>query len=263
MMFRTTPKKKARRAGRRFTKRAEKDAAKLAAVTQERAAEWAEKAGAASHEFADDVAGKLRHSDALAKAQVTGTMLAMRARDRWHDSDLDDRVTEFAERVRTSEAARRASGRTRAMTEGTLSALGDWLTKSKSGKEIGKRLGVRPKRRWPVVLAAASGIAGGYAVARSMGAGPHEAPIGDVLADSAERLGTLAEPTGTVVADSIRAALANDPRTVSLAELHINVAEGTVFVRGNVPPEFDQDAVRQVIRSVPGVQDVDLQLASA
>jgi osmotically-inducible protein OsmY len=33
-----------------------------------------------------------------------------------------------------------------------------------------------------------------------------------------------------------------------------------VFVRGEVPSDVDQDAIRDVIRAVPGVRDVDLQL---
>lgn len=267
MLLRSTPTKKARRATRRVAKRAGKrrrqamkEAGAMTAATQERAAEWAEKAGAFSHEVADDVAERLRHSDALARAQLTGAEFAAQAKKRWRDSDLDARVAEFADRVRSSEAARRASGRTKAVTDASLDAMGEWLTKSRRGKVVGKRLGVRPRRRWPVVLAALGGLAGGMAVARATGAGTR-APIGDVLADSADRLATSAGPAGTVAADSIRAALASDPRTVSVAELDINVAEGTVFVRGSVPAEVDRDAVRQVIEAVPGVHDVDLQLA--
>lgn len=267
MLFRSTPTKKARRAGRRLTKRANKrgnramkEAAQVTAATQERAAEWAEKAGTTSHDLADQVAERLRSTDALARAQAAGAGLATKARDTWHDSHLDDRVSEFAERVRSSEAARRAAGRTTAVTDASLSAVGDWLGKSKSGKEVSKRLGVRRRRRWPVLVAALGGLAGGFAVARATNAQPAE-PLAEDLAGGVDRLASPAGAAGTVVADSVRAALASDPRTVSLHDVQINVAEGTVFVRGNVPPEVDQAAVREVVASVPGVEDVDLQLA--
>jgi hypothetical protein len=62
------------------------------------------------------------------------------------------------------------------------------------------------------------------------------------------------------VADEVRAKLAADGRTSSLTGLAVNVAEGTVFVRGTVPSGTDEDGVRDVVAGVDGVQDVDLQV---
>jgi hypothetical protein len=44
--------------------------------------------------------------------------------------------------------------------------------------------------------------------------------------------------------------------------VNVNVAEGTVFVRGPLPEGVDEQAVRDVIAKVPGVTDVDLQLTT-
>lgn len=268
MLFRATPTKKAKASGRKAAKRAGKArkralkrASKVGATSQERAAEFAERAGAVSHDVADDIAERLRKSEALAKAQATGAVLAGRARDKWHDAELDDRMSEFAERVRESEAARRTAERTRAMSDASLGAVGHWLTGSKGGKEVSRRMGLQRKRRWPVLLATLTGVAGGVALSkwRETSGG---LPPRDELMDTAEHLASPTSATGTVLVDTIRTSLSSDPRTAELTELDINVAEGTVFVRGSVPADMDQAAVRDVIASVPGVRDVDLQLAA-
>lgn len=258
MLFRATPTKKAKATGKKAMKRA----GKVGSTSQERAAEFAEWAGAASHDVADDIAERLRKSEALAKAQATGAVLADRARDKWRDAELDDRMGEFAERVRESEAARRTAERARAMSDASLGAVGHWLTDSKGGKEVSRRMGLQRKRRWPVLLAALTGLAGGVAVAQWKNTSGGLSPRDEFL-DATGGLGSPPAAGGTVLVDTIRTSLSTDPRTADLTGLDINVAEGTVFVRGSVPPELDQAALRDVIASVPGVRDVDLQLAAA
>lgn len=68
--------------------------------------------------------------------------------------------------------------------------------------------------------------------------------------------------SGRSLADEVRSHLSADPRTADLPGLAINVAEGTVFVRGSVPPGYEDLAIRDVISSVPGVNDVDLQVTT-
>jgi osmotically-inducible protein OsmY len=69
--------------------------------------------------------------------------------------------------------------------------------------------------------------------------------------------------TGRPLADQVRSHLSADPRTADLPGLAINVAEGTVFVRGSVPAGYQESAIREVISSVPGVNDVDLQVSAS
>ncbi len=38
--------------------------------------------------------------------------------------------------------------------------------------------------------------------------------------------------------------------------------ESTVFVRGSVPPGFDEEDLRAVVAEVEGVTDVDMQVRS-
>ena len=57
--------------------------------------------------------------------------------------------------------------------------------------------------------------------------------------------------------------LGEDPRTADLPSLNINVVDGTVVVRGAVPDSADQDAIRDVITGVEGVQNVDMKLGSS
>jgi len=72
--------------------------------------------------------------------------------------------------------------------------------------------------------------------------------------------GAAPVPSGRPLADQVRSHLGSDPRTADLPGLAINVAEGTVFVRGSVPPGFEESWIREVVSSVPGVNDVDLQV---
>ena len=98
-------------------------------------------------------------------------------------------------------------------------------------------------------------------------AGKRDEQVRDELLATADRMaaesaaaGPVAAPTPTPLTDTIRAQLGRDERTSALTGLDINVAEGTVFVRGTVPAGFDQATIRDVIAEVPGVHDVDLQV---
>jgi hypothetical protein len=266
-MFTRTRTSKAKREGRKAVKRAEKASKKAAKraekaghEAQERAAEYAEKMGEAASEAAAEVAERLRKSEGLAKAQAKGVEYAGKAKKRWEDSELEERLVDIAHRARESDPAKKAEAKTKDVTDASLAALGDWLTTSKSGKRVGEKLGVQKRRRWRTIAATGIGVAAGFAIARLVQ--PKPLPeLTDDFSASAERLS--APPVGTALVDSIRAALDADGRTAGLDDLAINVAEGTVFVRGTVPEGTDEGAIREVVAGVPGVTDVDLQLTTA
>ena len=259
---------KVKKEGRRAVKRAEKAskkaskrAEKAGREAQERAAEYAERAGEVAAETAHELAERMRKSDGLAKAQAKGLEYAERAKHRWDDSDVEDRLVDAAQRMRDSDVAKKAERRGRDVGEASLAALGEWLTSSDQGQKVSKKLGVTKQRRWRTALATGVGVAAGFAIARLVQ--PSPAPeFADDFAATADRL-TPPTPVGTALVDAIRGALKDDPKTTSLEELTINVAEGTVFVRGTVPEGTDEEALREVIRRVPGVTDVDLQLSTA
>lgn len=267
-MFKRTPTSKAKKEGRKAVKRAEKASKKAAKraekagkEAQERAADYAEKAGEIVGDTAADIADRIRKSDSLAKAQKKGVEYAALAKDKWDDSDLEDRLEDIAERVRKSDTAKKAQKRTKDVTDSSLDALGEWLTSSKQGKQVGEKLGVQKKRRWRTVAAGLIGVGAGFAIARLIQ--PKPLPeLYDDFATSADRLGGPVTG-GTLLVDTIRSSLDRDERTAKLDQLSINVAEGTVFVRGTVPEGTDEAAVREVVAAVPGVVDVDLQLTTA
>jgi hypothetical protein len=265
-MFTRTRTQKAKKEGRKAVKRAEKTskkaakrAEKAAKDAQERAADYAERAGEAAAEAASEVAERLRKSEGLAKAQAKGREYAGKAKQRWDDSDMEDRLVDAAHRVRDSDAAKKAGEKTRDVTDASLAALGEWLTTSKTGKQVGDKLGVQKRRRWRMVLATGIGVGAGYMIARLVQT--DRLPEYDEFTASAERLATEGAATGTELISLIRSALSDDPKTAELDELRINVAEGTVFVRGTVPEGTDENAIRTVVSAVPGVSDVDLQLS--
>lgn len=269
-------------------KKKAKGEGKLAASETKRAAAAAGKAvrdlGEAMVEQArssdlDERAGKAvkraKKSDAYAK----GTELAEKARDRFEEAGLDQRASELARKARDSDIAKqiRESETTVQARKGLqrfsdeqLERLGEWLADSKAGK----RLGVKPKRRWPTVMAVVVGVGAGWAIglltapkrgdeirrelAQQSGSWRED------LSKAAERITpeTVTSLSGDDLADKVRSRLGEDPRTAELPKLNVNVAEGTVFVRGTLPSGFDQDTIRSVVSSVPGVQDVDLQLTS-
>lgn len=265
MLFTASKTKKAKKTAKKVAKRAEKAGERA----QERAAEFAERAGARAQETASEIAERLRDSDTLAKAQARSTELASLARDRWDDAHLDDRAAELADRIKDSDRVKAARKRGKEASEEGLAAAGAWLSKGKSAK----LLGVSKRRSWPIWLVGLVALGVGFIVAKLLGERQNGYVQDDFVA-AAERLhGTTADPyepstsirsdSPTALADDIRSKLADDPRTAELSNLAVNVAEGTVFVRGSVPEGTDESAIREVVSAVPGVSDVDLQLTAA
>lgn len=218
------------------------------------------------------LAERVLDSDAVEKAAAKGAELAGRAREWVREADLDERTGQLVARVRDFEPLRRA-------------------TAPLPGRKQ------RRKRRVPLWMGVLAGLAAGYGIAKVAGGGSQRTALNDEFVASAERLAASApppetsaapaqdldltesapasmrdldapdlmeEPTGASggrsLADLVRSHLSADPRTADLPGLAINVAEGTVFVRGTVPEGFEESTLREVISSVPGVTDVDLQV---
>jgi hypothetical protein len=221
-------------------------------------------------ERAAELAERVRESATLAKAQAKSQELTALAAEKLRDAQLDERAAEFAARIRTSEAGQQVSETAqqvgesaKRLTDRTLENLGTKLSHGRAGE----LLGVEPaKRRFPWWLAALLGAGVGYLIS-VFAAGKRDEQVRDELLATADRMaaesaaaGPVAAPTPTPLTDIIRAQLGRDERTSALTGLDINVAEGTVFVRGTVPAGFDQATIRDVIAEVPGVHDVDLQV---
>ena len=230
---------------------------------------------AALDERAAELAERLRESDAFVKAQAKGSELAELTRQKLREAELEEKASELAERVRSSEAAQQARAAVQRVSDEQLDRLGGWLSRGKAGE----KLGVQPaKRRFPAWLALLLGLVAGY-VAGALTApkrgedlrnelSQRGAELRDDLATTAQRIqqdtaDVSAPPAQKPLADEVRTRLGEDPRTSSLPKLNVNVAEGTVFVRGSLPTGFDEDAIRDVIAAVPGVEDVDLQLSTS
>lgn len=233
-----------------------KDVAKDAKL-EERAADLAEQVG--------ELAQRIRESDAMAKAQATGEELIEKAREQISDAHLDERAAELAERVRDSDQYKQAMATAGEATDKTLARVGDWISHGPAAD----KLGVKPKskkRTFSKWMLAGMGVVAGFAAGVVTGARKHETVeelervAGRVAQDTAD-IG--APPAQKPIADEVRTRLGEDPRTSGLPRLNINVAENTVFVRGSVPESIDQEAIRSVISTVPGVEDIDLQLTTA
>lgn len=269
----TKARKSAKKTTKKAAKRAEKRAAHASEVVHDRAADLAdlaERAGVVAQERAHDLAERLRDSDAIARAQARGgelaglagakgADLADLAKAKWHDADLDKRTAALAKQIREAEATKEASRRARDLTDSSLAAVGGWL----AGGTAAEKMGVVRKPKIAGWVWALIGAAAGFAAAKLLASqtGEH---LRDDLVAAADRLAdSTSHPAGTVLADTIRTTLEGDPRTADLRQININVAEGTVFVRGSLPSGIDQQAVRDVIERVPGVEDVDLQLTPA
>lgn len=260
--------KKAKKTAKKAVKKASTRAEKAGVKAADRAADLAERTGERLHGGASDLAVRLRESEAIGRAQETAGELGERAKDAWHDSHLDERAAELAKRVRDTEVAQKAADRTKHLTESGLAALGAWLATSPAAEQ----LGVKKQRAWPLWTFALVGAAVGFVIGRLTAPKPG-ADVRGELAAAADRLTNKASdaigdakedagPVATVLADTVRSTLAADTRTAELAGLSVNVAEGTVFVRGKTPADVDEAAIRAVIAAVPGVRDVDLQLTS-
>ena len=214
-------------------------------------------------ERAEELAARLRDSENFAKLAASGSVAAARTRAAVQDSGLDARTAELAARIREADSSKQARARAAKASEETYARIGKRLAETGQAE----RLGLTPKkRRVPSWLAALLGIAIGYGISlvaksqKSDGAADDfELAAQRLTQDTADVSTPPAEP---VLEDKIRTSLGQDPRTSSLPRLNINVAEGTVFVRGTVPSGFDESAIRDVVAGVEGVEDVDLQVTS-
>lgn len=270
----------------RDTLKTKKGAAKVregARVTVEGSQELASGLSGQARAAMDERAARLRESDAYAKGQD----IAERTGQRVREAQLDERAADIASKLRDAELIRRALETANTVTDRQLERLGRQL----SAGRVGERLGLRPpKRRFPW-LAAALGAVCGYAagmltapergeqvrgtLSQRLGrlgpAGTAEQSVGPGLEardPGAATSETMAQSTPDLAAppadkpleDRIRTKLGQDPRTSGLPSLNLNVVEGTVFVRGSVPEDFDSEQIRAVVADVPGVTDVDLQV---
>ena len=247
-----------------------------------RAAELAERAA--------EVAERLKATEAYRSAQARSSELAGKTREKIRETHIDERAAELADKVRDTAAAERA----REATERTLERVGGWLAEGRTGE----RLHLPHKRGVSGWVAAAFGLVAGYAI--GLLAAPKRgeemrrelASKGQELASKGQELATKAQakaqelragaggvdlpttgpgaqtlqPPQAVdqkpLADKVRTALGQDPRTADLPKLNINVVESTVFVRGVVPEGVDQQHIRSVVQGVEGVSDVDLQVTT-
>ena len=208
------------------------------------------------------------------------------------DLGLDERTAEAVKKVKATDAYTRAQTRAAdvskrvadsdAVTVGKESAtktataaaagLGSWLATGRRGQA----LRIAPaKRRGLGWFFALLGVGIGYGI--GILTAPREGreirdqlvkraqserwngPVGGIDGDH----GTLAPSGDPQLADRVRTRLGEDPRTSDLPSLNINVVDGTVVVRGAVPGDADENAIREVVGSVEGVRDVDMELGSA
>lgn len=188
---------------------------------------------------AAELAEWVRQSEALAKAQAKAQALA---HAQAKTEELAAKAQGHVEKAAAKTRAKAETLAAQAQRKGT--ELGDQLGERLSEGRAGKLLGIQRHRRLRIWLAALLGVAGGCA-------------IGLLAASKCRR--RASEP----LAETIRSELTNDPRTAQLPNLEVNVADGTVFVRGTVPFGFNEETLREVITRIPGVDDIDLQVTAA
>lgn len=191
---------------------------------------------------ASELAERIRQSEVLAKAQAKAAALAKaQAKTEALAAKAQAKAEKLAAQAQNkgNELATKAKDRGERLAGRGLRPLGERLSTGR----YGELLGIQPRRRVPVWLFALLGAVGGCA-------------IGLMTASKCRARAT------TPLAEKIRSELASDPRTAELPDLDVNVANGTVFVRGTVPPGFHEEALRDVITRVPGVHDVDLQVTA-
>lgn len=280
-------------------KRVEKRADEARGKAAQAIAEAARESAAEVEVKAAQVAERIRGSDAVQRAQARGAEFAATARTKVDEAHLEERAAALAATARSKAAeseaaAQRAREQARRVGDERLERVGEWLAASKAGEAL--HVTRAPKRRGlPGVLLLVLGIAVGFAIAKLTASGksdyeddfaaaadrlsPPQQPLGDSpdrppdgppngpsdtlsTASPAATVPGDAPATGRPLAERVRAGLDADERTRELPGLAINVAEGTVFVRGTVPAGFDQSAIRAVVGGVPGVTDVDLQVTA-
>lgn len=222
----------------------------------------AAKSGAEARMALHDGAKALRD---LADSLATGLMTQAR------EAGLDERAEEFAHRaeelgrrVRDSDRAQHTMAQARKLSGDGMDRLGGWLSTGRRAE----LLGVRPARRgWTPWLMAGLGMAAGYVVgvmtAPKRGEELRQGVTTGIQRMKQDTADHSAPPAQKPIADEVRTRLGEDPRTSDLPKLNINVAEGTVFVRGSIPQAADEQAIREVVSSIPGVADVDLQVTVA
>jgi len=222
---------------------------------------------AAARERAEETAWKLRKAEIGqratefgAKLQARGAKLAAKAQPKLEEltekaqakgEELATKAQPMAEdlaaraQAKTWELANSAQARGEELADRGLRQVGGRLSRGR----VAERLGIQPATRtFPWWLAGLIGIGAGYAV-------------GVLTARRLAKSGLDVSAAARPLADTIRAEITKDPRTAGLPDLRVDVSNGTVFVRGTVPHDFDQDTLREVIELVPGVHAVDLQVS--
>lgn len=193
----------------------------------------------------------------------------VRSSDAYHKAQA--KADELGKRVAESDAL--AAGRDTASrrTAQALTGLGAWLATGERGKRLGIARSGRSGIGWVMgAVGVGVGYAAGILTAPKEGRETREQLIsrgGDAFGTVAGRIGQewddTTPPFERPLADKVRTRLGEDPRTADLPSLNINVVDGTVVVRGNVPDIADQGAIADVISSVEGVDDVDIKLGTA
>ena len=257
--------------------RLDERASELAALAMEKLRESELDTKAA--ELARTTRQMIREAELEAKAAEIAAVTRSRIKDTGLDdlaNDVVSRVRDAAVALQASDAAQHAAEAARDATDKTLGKVGEWLGDTSIGDRltdtpVGGRLGLTSpprKRPWWALALIAGAAAAGAAVAVLRGrAEDEEDPWG---ADFAGESFGASEPPATssvapTVADRpleerVREALGQDPRTSHVSRLNVNVVDSTVFVRGAVGADVNQDVLRTVIEGVEGVSDVDLQV---
>lgn len=233
---------------------------------------------------AADLLERIKDSEAVTKAHARSVDLAAAARDKMREAELAGRAgaggakaTAVAKAAEAAAAAERARDATRRAGEERLERVGEWLAASKAGEAMG--VSAPRGRRLPAWLLVLLAVGVGYAVAKLTSSReepvysddfvaaaerltPAQEPLSPASSDASEAAAGAGAPAGRPLAERVRTSLEADDRTRSLTGLAINVAEGTVFVRGTVPAGFEEVTIREVVAAVPGVTDVDLQVTA-
>lgn len=252
---------------------------RLRAKTKAKAAELeAKKAAADTKKAAQESAAAVRDLATALLQQVKQLHLDEKAQGavkRVRSTDAFDKALatadELGRRLRDWEALQSGREVAQRTTTQALSGLGAWLASGRRAERLGIEPADRKRRGWLVGLA---GLGLGYVIGALSAPkrvvelrheiGRRGGAVADDLRARAEAVGEetmdLAAGAPPPLADQVRNRLSEDPRTSDLGELNINVADNTVFVRGSVPMSADHEAIREVIASVEGVEDVDLQI---
>ncbi|MGH3924869.1 MAG: phage holin family protein, partial [Pseudonocardiaceae bacterium] len=215
--------------------------------------------GSAMDDNMKKAAWKAAGAGGVLLAGLTARKLLHAARTKAHRTDppsiaaVPDQAAKLAAKAQAkgSALAAEAQRKGEALAARGLRHLGERLSQGR----LAQPLGIQPrKRRLPVLPAALLGIASGYAIA-VMATSKTGVELREKLTN---RVRSVVGPR----VETIRSTLSQDRRTAMLPDLDVTIDDGTVFVQGTVPPDFDQDMLREVIAQVPGVHDVDLQVAA-